>query len=339
MKKTLQIFGFTMLLLVATTTVTAQTNIVIDDTTADQIFLYGGAEGDPFADNNGTGWSGSWTITSGTTVAGSANSLVYPTGSGTALYGGAISSDGTNIIERSFIDTYELLETTFYLSFLAVKTGASTLTLKGFSGTNPRYGMQITASGNLRVRASTKYGDYATGVFNNDVTYLVVIAKQGNNCMVTLFKEGDTVPTNPDDVTWLASATRATGADLDKFVFEFTGDNFKIDVLRLGSTLASVTKSDAKNYESPLSVKSFSSLKDSMYPNPTSGLVYINTSKINSENAKIQVIDLNGKILLSRKEDLTKDNIELDISSLSKGLYIIKLLGEKENYAGKLIIE
>ena len=299
----------------------SQTNIVIDSSTEDKIFLHDGAEGDPFSTNNGMGWSGSWILTNGTSVTGVSTGLNYPSNTGTAVYGGLISSNGTNTIERSFTDTYDLDKTTFYLSFLARRTGSGSLTFFGFAGTNPRYGLQISPVGNIRVRASTQYGPNAEGVFLPNTTYLVVYAKQNSTYKLTVFKEGDNVPTNPDDVNWLSEHTRATGVDLDKFEFRFNGDTFEIDELRLGSTLASVTKSDAKNYNNNLSVGSFSSLNGSMYPNPASGKVFINTTKVSSENINIQIIDLNGKLLISKKETSNNDTVELNISTLTKGIY------------------
>lgn len=58
-----------------------------------------------------------------------------------------------------------------------------------------------------------------------------------------------------------------------------------------------------------------------MYPNPASGKVFINTTKVSSENINIQIIDLNGKLLISKKETSNNDTVELNISTLTKGIY------------------
>ena len=316
----------------------SQTNIVIDSSTEDKIFLHDGAEGDPFSTNNGMGWSGSWILTNGTSVTGVSTGLNYPSNTGTAVYGGLISSNGTNTIERSFTDTYDLDKTTFYLSFLARRTGSGSLTFFGFAGTNPRYGLQISPVGNIRVRASTQYGPNAEGVFLPNTTYLVVYAKQNSTYKLTVFKEGDNVPTNPDDVNWLSEHTRATGVDLDKFEFRFNGDTFEIDELRLGSTLASVTKSDAKNYQSPLSTNKYDYLDSNLYPNPSNGVANINTSTFISNSLEVSIINSNGKVIYKKNHQNHKGNILLNLKNYAKGLYFVKLKDSDKIYTGKLLI-
>jgi hypothetical protein len=72
-----------------------------------------------------------------------------------------------------------------------------------------------------------------------------------------------------------------------------------------------------------------------LYPNPTS-------SKINiifgtSEKRKIQVLDILGNTTL-KKESNTK-SIQLDVSSYSKGIYLVSVETEKKNSSQKLIIQ
>ena len=66
-------------------------------------------------------------------------------------------------------------------------------------------------------------------------------------------------------------------------------------------------------------------LKDgvSVYPNPTSGIATIHLSKLES---KIQVIveNLNGIVLFST-ESQNAESIDVNLSSLNSGLYILKI--------------
>ena len=60
-----------------------------------------------------------------------------------------------------------------------------------------------------------------------------------------------------------------------------------------------------------------------IYPNPTSGLVNVELSLILS-NAKIQLVDLQGKILFTNTE-FNGQNLLLDLNSLSTGIYLLQI--------------
>ena len=60
-----------------------------------------------------------------------------------------------------------------------------------------------------------------------------------------------------------------------------------------------------------------------IYPNPTSGLVNVELSLILS-NAKIQLVDLQGKILFTNTE-FNGQNLLLDLNSLSAGIYLLQI--------------
>jgi hypothetical protein len=60
-----------------------------------------------------------------------------------------------------------------------------------------------------------------------------------------------------------------------------------------------------------------------IYPNPTSGMVNIELSLI-LNNAKIQLIDLQGKILFANTE-FNGQNLMLDLNSLTAGMYLLQI--------------
>jgi len=83
-------------------------------------------------------------------------------------------------------------------------------------------------------------------------------------------------------------------------------------------------------------IDDFDSEMVSVYPNPASD--YIIISSDNFINYHVQIIDQKGKILLTNK--LLEENLKLSISELSKGLYFIIFVNEKnEKLFHKLIIQ
>ena len=69
-----------------------------------------------------------------------------------------------------------------------------------------------------------------------------------------------------------------------------------------------------------------------IYPNPTNGFVSINTS---SDFNKFEIINISGKILKS--EIVNANNFSTDISSFSKGIYLLKIYNDFTVKTEKLI--
>ena len=311
-------------------------NILIDGAT-NELFLYDGIEGAVLSNTNGTGWSGPWSQTSGSGIRNDVSSLIYPTGSGSAVHGTAMTASGTNSIIRSFTNTYEMYGSKFYLSYLVQKSGDSEFTIKGYGGDNLRYGMQITKGGSIRVRASQHYGELATGAMEDNITYLVVLHKNSTTSSVAIFKQGDAIPTYPSNVSWIATHTAATGVDLDRLDFEFEGTGtFTIDEIRLGSTFQSVTKGDGKNYI--LAVEKTEKLAFESYPNPATDRLFITTPNLKFQNVAVEIFEANGSSILAKEILVNENTISVDISFLSQGIYIVRLESDTANYSKKIIV-
>jgi photosystem II stability/assembly factor-like uncharacterized protein len=74
-----------------------------------------------------------------------------------------------------------------------------------------------------------------------------------------------------------------------------------------------------------------------IYPNPTNGVIHISSDK-NINKADIKIVDLSGKIVFSKTyKNLMKEII--DLSHLSKNVYIIKLKTEDKLINSKIVIE
>lgn len=83
---------------------------------------------------------------------------------------------------------------------------------------------------------------------------------------------------------------------------------------------------------SVLSTGNFETNMFAIYPNPSNGIINITTS----EAVDIDVIDVTGKTVHQHKS--LEDNATIDLSSLPKGAYFIKVSGENTNTTEKLIL-
>jgi hypothetical protein len=61
-----------------------------------------------------------------------------------------------------------------------------------------------------------------------------------------------------------------------------------------------------------------------VYPNPTTGLITVQSLTFQVE--RIDVIDLNGKVLKIFGKTQINNDLKFDIGHLSRGVYIIKIL-------------
>lgn len=78
------------------------------------------------------------------------------------------------------------------------------------------------------------------------------------------------------------------------------------------------------------------SIASNIYPNPTSGIINIATSK-NLET--IHVFDISGKMVHSQTIATKQNNVELNLSSLNNGIYFIHALSENgESNCNKIVI-
>jgi len=71
-----------------------------------------------------------------------------------------------------------------------------------------------------------------------------------------------------------------------------------------------------------------------MYPVPVQDVLNINASKLQTQ-LKVQLLDVTGKILII--DQLTSDRNSLNLSGLSSGTYIVKIIGEKDQVTRKII--
>jgi hypothetical protein len=78
---------------------------------------------------------------------------------------------------------------------------------------------------------------------------------------------------------------------------------------------------------------SFSSAGIKMYPNPTNTKLLLNGVDFRST---ISLVDNAGKVWI--KQEAKEDHINLDISGLEKGFYLVKIENGRRSYVSRLII-
>ena len=76
----------------------------------------------------------------------------------------------------------------------------------------------------------------------------------------------------------------------------------------------------------------------SVYPNPTSGNIQIESPLLASGNTQIKVIDINGKIMLEKLVVARKELVSLNIGHLANGTYVLQLLSGEHFISKKIVI-
>jgi hypothetical protein len=74
-----------------------------------------------------------------------------------------------------------------------------------------------------------------------------------------------------------------------------------------------------------------------IYPNPSSGRFTLQSENMNLEETALEIYDLNGSLVLKSSEMKNKKQ-EFDLSSMPKGIYVVKLFSLEGLVTKKLII-
>ena len=78
----------------------------------------------------------------------------------------------------------------------------------------------------------------------------------------------------------------------------------------------------------------------SVFPNPTDGFLNIKFTMNKSQSVKLEILSLNGEIMVSQDLGTVQGSIEkqMDISSLSKGIYILRLISDTGTTNEKIVL-
>lgn len=151
-------------------------------------------------------------------------------------------------------------------------------------------------------------------------------AKIGYEYMVNPFPNGDLkVEVSVDGTTWTQLWVEENYGPYDDYetlnitvnLTPYVGQaNVKIRFRYLATDADSLSIDDVLVTASNLSTDEVSKSKTSIYPNPTKGEIIIKTDKKIKSST---VVDLSGKVLLQTSSE------KVDISSFTKGTYLIKV--------------
>ncbi len=99
-----------------------------------------------------------------------------------------------------------------------------------------------------------------------------------------------------------------------------------------------VTNTAINTIETITGIKSSSSTNDewNVYPNPSTGALYIVNSSSVKEESQIQVINSIGQTVL--EETITSNYKNVDLSKLNNGVYFVKILSDKHNVIKRVVL-
>lgn len=148
--------------------------------------------------------------------------------------------------------------------------------------------------------------------------------------------------------------TSSTMVTFENSVLIESGSNFEAHIVDINvgdcnpafdlSLLACSTSLNSRN---PIPFGSFNKNKDfnrindiSVHPNPTGKSAVLNISFFgnSTEVYDIKLFDLNGRLLLDTTREPDSRDLQLDISDLTKGVYIIRAMSLKDQFVKKVII-
>lgn len=76
-----------------------------------------------------------------------------------------------------------------------------------------------------------------------------------------------------------------------------------------------------------------------IYPNPASNKVFINLQKFTSEQPVVSIYNVQGKEVHSSSNNLFANVLELDVSGLNRGIYLLQVRSNDDIFTEKLIVK
>ena len=142
--------------------------------------------------------------------------------------------------------------------------------------------------------------------------------------------------TNPDDFTVISSGPYVE-APIEWTQYEYDLSAYDGQTVRVGIHCVSndsfVLQMDSFVVEGTLGVNDVQSLEMNIYPNPVNGNFVTIQTPVNGMKY-VEVFDITGKRLINTS--LSADTLE--VSSLSAGMYLIKVTVEGQSKTSKLIV-
>ena len=93
---------------------------------------------------------------------------------------------------------------------------------------------------------------------------------------------------------------------------------------------------DSINFSSVLSTNEFSESNFTVYPNPTKGLIDI-SNDTDASISSVELSDINGRVV--KRFSLGENESQINISEISQGIYLMKIISDKEIVTKKIVKE
>ena len=197
------------------------------------------------------------------------------------------------------------------------------------------------------------------GKFFNDQLNLYSKSSNGTNLAINVHpipEENDTIKismfayngtSEPWAGDYILSFNLDSYTDFDLMLVDyFLGEYTKIDNdSKYSFSITSNPSSMGNNRFAIISTRSFTNIENTfnnntddaiLFPNPANDLLTVQLNKfMNDETCHAKIYDQTGRLIISNLFDVKNSMINLDVSQLEKGVYIIKLERESGEWTGK----
>jgi hypothetical protein len=146
---------------------------------------------------------------------------------------------------------------------------------------------------------------------------------------VTVICDGETATTNDTGNAVFTGKTAGT--------YSYTIEKTGYDMISGSTTVTNANVSE--NIDIIITgIRDISENAFKVYPNPTSGVVYVALSNdIKNTAVKVSVLNIAGAVVFENKSELSVQKIKIDISNFSNGVYYVKLSGDTFEKTFKVI--
>lgn len=199
----------------------------------------------------------------------------------------------------------------------------------------------ISSSGTTPLMVSISWTDPAASANNGSIDPPTMYLR--NDLDVRVTKTGDTYfpwTLNPADVAAAAVRTGDNFRDnFEKIQIDNPSGTYTITVTHKGGSLVGGAQAFSLIATGPslsLSTEAVAKTAFSIYPNPSTGIVNIDNLEVNGKPVTIGVFDIQGRLVREAKS--SEVHTAIDISDLSKGMYIVKCDSGERSATQKIIL-
>jgi hypothetical protein len=189
--------------------------------------------------------------------------------------------------------------------------------------------LPVTASGSFFVVVTDSNG-CRSGSLNTNVTVNPVPAKP----VITANRDTLNSSAVSGNQWFNVTSGAVAGATNQQLVIPVTGRYFAVVTQNGCSSVPSDTLFVIK-----LGVGSLAQTEVRVYPNPTSGQVYVNLPNGATQEVMVQLMDASGRVVRTAQLSNNQNAVEFDLSGMASGLYLVRLNQGNETKTVKLMVK